>query len=127
MSEEESIIEIQKPKFSKLAIVAVMCCLLGAILYYVGTDYNWSNFPWDYGPKQKASTISKITMLSGAVLWFVSFLLSGISQKVIKRSKGKISGKWLALGTGVVSFGLLACVSIGPILIEYIQLYFKPP
>jgi hypothetical protein len=62
------------------------------------------------------------------MLWAASVLLSGISQEVIKRSKGKISGKRLALGTMVASIGLLACVSIGPILIEYIQFYFfKPP
>jgi hypothetical protein len=130
MSEEENIIEMQKRKFSKLAIVAVMCCLLGVILYYVGIDFKRSDLPWIYPvtPRQEASTISKITRITGAMLWAVSVLLSGISQEVIKRSKGKLSGRWLALGITVVSMGLLACVSIGPILIEYIQFYFfKPP
>ena len=130
MREEECITERQKQKFSKLAIVAVMCCLLGMILYYVGADFERSDLPWVYPvtPRQEASTISKITRFSGSMLWAVSVLLSGISQEVIKRSKGKISGKWLALGTTVVSMGLLVCVSIGPILIEYIQFYFfKPP
>jgi len=127
MSEEESITEIQKPKFSKLAIVAVMCCLLGVILYYVGADFKWSTLPWVYGPKQKASTISKILRCSAGVLWAVSVLLSCKSQEVIKRSKGELRGKRLALGAAVASIGFLACVSIGPILIEYIVLYFKPP
>jgi len=118
MSEEEKIIEIQKPKFSKLTIVAVMCCLLGVILFYVGTNFKWSILPWVYGVSArqlyteyslyiKASTVSRTITFSAGMVWFVGGVLSIISQAVIKRSNGKLRGKWLAWGTWFVSFGLM--------------------
>ncbi|MFX0210205.1 MAG: hypothetical protein ACFFDT_29760 [Candidatus Hodarchaeota archaeon] len=138
MGEEENITEIQKPKFSKLAIVAVMCCLLGVILYYVGANFMWTILPWVYGVPShqlytkfsqllKANSISRFIQFSGAMLWALSVVLSCVSQELIKRSKGKLRGKWLALGAAVVSIGLLAWFSIGYILIENIIYYFKQP
>lgn len=120
MSEQESITEIQKPKFSKLAIVAMICSLLSVILFYVGEIYWMSILPWVYGvsPRQLYKVRSHLrtaydirgflTMGATILLWGISVSSCCLSQEVIKRSKGKLRGKWLALGAVVVSTGQLA-------------------
>ena len=120
MSEQESIIEIQKPKFSKLAILAMIFALLSVILYYVGANFGMSILPWVYGVSSSqfyrvrshlrtANDIhGHLTMGAPILLWGISVASCCLSQEVIKRSKGKLRGKWLALGAAVVSTGQLA-------------------
>ena len=84
MSEEKNIIEIQKPKFSKLAILAMIFALLSVILYYVGAIYWMSILPWLYGisPRQLYKVRSHLRTaydIRGHLTMGVPILLWGIS------------------------------------------------
>ena len=119
MSEEKNIIEKQKRIFSKLAILAMICSLLSVILYYVGANYWMSILPWVYGvsPRQLYKVRSHLsfaydirgflTIGAPILLWGISVASCCFSQEVIERSKGKLRGKWLALGAVVISAGQL--------------------
>ena len=131
MSEEDSIIEIQKPKFSKLAIVAVICSLLSVISPYVGRSFVFSILPWAYGmtveqfwynPSTRpiAGHAIAISKFFAPILLCMASVLSWVTSLfVIKRSKGKLRGIWLALGCVVVSIVKTVLPIIDKILLQY--------
>lgn len=108
MSEEESIIEITKPKFSKLAIVAFICGLFSVLTHYLAITFLVSYLwfvegqlvePWC----ELVLVVLGLSVLVPLLLYIASVVLWRSSLTVIKRSRGKLRGNRLAFAGVVVS------------------------
>jgi len=112
MSEEQINAESPKPKTSRLAILSFICGVL-SVLFPNGVGILFMHLPsWAGGDLEKTSVFTSILVASLLLFCIASIILSIAALIVIKRSKGKLKGKVLAILGPAASIGYIVWMVI---------------